>query len=81
MRKCYLFLIECFSSSPEKASKLEKVQNCCSLLVPCGKVGELLTLCLVLIIVWTTSYVMLGRVAIPTDYKLEVSILAAQSLL
>ena len=71
MRKGNLVLIYCFSSSPVMAYKLEKVQNCCSLLVSCGKVGELLTLCLVLILVWTTSYVMLGRVAIPTDQKLD----------
>ena len=49
------------------------MKDYCSPLVLRGKVGELLTLCLVLIIVWTTSYVMLGRVAIPTDEKIDVS--------
>ena len=62
--------------SPVKASKWEKLKDCCSPLVPCGKIGEVLTICLVVIIVWTTSYVMLGRVAIPTDEKVDVSIQA-----
>ena len=59
-----------------KASKWGKVKDCCSQLVPRGKAGHLLTLCLVVIIVWTTSYVMLGNVAIPVDKKLDVSIQA-----
>jgi Na+-transporting NADH:ubiquinone oxidoreductase subunit NqrD len=62
--------------SPVKASKWEKLKDCCSPLAPRGKVGEVLTICLVVIIVWTTSYVMLGRVAIPTDEKIDVSIQA-----
>ena len=65
-----------FYSSPVKASKWGKLKDCCSPLVPRGKVGEVLTICLVVIIVWTTSYVMLGRVAIPTDEKIDVSIQA-----
>ena len=52
------------------------MKDCCSPLVPRGKAGDLLTFCLVVIIVWTTSYVMLGRVAIPTDEKVDVSIQA-----
>ena len=55
---------------------MEKVQKCCSPLVPRGKVGNLLTYCLLVLTVWTTSYVMLGRVAIPSDEKLDVSIQA-----
>ena len=57
-------------------SKYEKLQTCCSPLVPRGKVGELLTFCLLVITVWTTSYVMLGKVAIPSNEKLDVSIQA-----
>ena len=75
-RNGYLVLISCLYFSPLKASKWLKVKDCCSPLVPRGKAGHLLTFCLVVIIVWTTSYVMLGRVAIPTDEKVDVSLQA-----
>merc|ERR1719430_1328426 len=69
-----------FSPCLLSKSTLDPTDGYCSKIVygllcpPHGKVGQLLTYCLLVILIWTTAFVMLGRVAVPSQEKIDVSI-------